>query len=316
MNSKLAWTSRYYENEDDLIRMQNLLMQGRAQTDDWRYPHIGDLLFWFFMVVCHLDPKEHIRLWHAGDKLAGYAILGEDPSFDCQVLPKYAWCGIEAEALTWTEERIGELCKTNSEMWGGHLVSGSRQDDANRIAFLEQHGFRQGGEFSEVNMMCSLDGPVPEAVAPAGYQVHAMIDPAEGEHPGEISNRAAAQREVWQPWTVGNVSDEDYATFMRLPGYRRELDIVAVAPDGVMAAYVNGWVDPVNKIGDFGPLGARPAYRRQGLTRLVLLECLRKMQVMGMNRVSVSTGVSNTPAIKLYESVGFRIVNTYLEYIK
>ncbi len=155
MNSKLAWTSRYYENEEDLLQMQNLLMQGRAQTDDWRYPHIGDLLFWYFMVVCHLDPKEYIRLWHAGDKLVGYAILGEDPSFDCQVLPGYAWRGIEAESLTWAEERIGELCKTNPEMWGGHLVSGSRQDDTKRIAFLEQHGFRQGGEFSEVNMLCS-----------------------------------------------------------------------------------------------------------------------------------------------------------------
>ncbi len=316
MIRKFAWTSRYYENEDDLLQMQNLLMQGRAQTDDWRYPHIGDLLFWFFMVVCHLDPKEHIRLWHAGDKLVGYAILGEDPSFDCQVLPEYAWRGIEAEALTWTEERIGELCKTFSEMWGGHLVSGSRQDDTKRIAFLEQHGFQQGGEFSEVNMLCSLEEPIAEAVIPADCQVRAMADPAEGGYPGEISNRAAAQREVWQPWTVGNISDEDYATLMRLPGYRGELDIVAVAPDGVMAAYVNGWVDPVNKIGDFGPLGARPAFRRQGLTRLVLLECLRRMQALGMERVSVSTGVSNTPAIRLYESVGFRIVNTYLEYIK
>ena len=316
MDSKLAWTSRYYEDEDDLLQMQNLLVQGRAQTNDWCYPHIGDLVFWFFMVACHLNPHEFIRLWHADDQLVGYAILGEDPSFDCQVLPAYAWRGIEAEALGWTEERLGELCKTVPEMWGGHLVSGSRQDDANRIAFLEQHGFRQGGEFSEVNMLCSLEEPIAEAVIPPDCQVRAMADPAEGGYPGEISNRAAAQREVWQPWTVGNVSDEDYATFMRLPGYRGELDIVAVAPDGIMAAYVNGWVDPVNMIGDFGPLGARPAYRRQGLTRLVLLECLRKMQGLGMNRVSVSTGVSNTPAIRLYESVGFKIVNTYLEYIK
>jgi ribosomal protein S18 acetylase RimI-like enzyme len=36
------------------------------------------------------------------------------------------------------------------------------------------------------------------------------------------------------------------------------------------------------------------------------------MQARAMNRVSVSTGVSNTPAIRLYESVGFIIVNQYL----
>jgi ribosomal protein S18 acetylase RimI-like enzyme len=267
-------------------------------------------MFQFFMVACHLNPQEHIRLWHADGKLVGYAVLGEDPSFDCQVLPGYEWCGIETEAMAWAETRLAELCKRDAQRWGGQFVSGARQDNAKRIAFLEQHGFRQGGQFSEVNMLCWLDEPIPATVLPAGYQVRSVADA------GEISNRAAAQREVWHPWTVGNVSDDDYAYFMRLPGYYRDLDVVAVAPDGIIAAYVNGWVDTVNRIGDFGPLGARPAYRRQGLTRAVLLECLRRMQARGMNRVSVSTGVSNTPARRLYESVGFKTVNKYLEYVK
>ena len=82
------------------------------------------------------------------------------------------------------------------------------------------------------------------------------------------------------------------------------------------AAYVNGWNDDLNKIGDFGPLGTRPAYRRLGLMNAVLLECQRRMQARGMNRVSVSTGVSNISAQKLYEGVGFKIVNQYLEYVK
>jgi mycothiol synthase len=303
-------TSRLYQSENDLLQMLGLLMEGRAQTDDWRYPHVGDLLFWFFMVARHLDPQEHIRLWQDGDRLVGYAILGEDPSFDCQVLPGYAWKGIEDEALEWAEALVARLCTIDAQRWGGPLVSGARQDDAQRIAFLEQHGFHPGGEFSEVNMLCTLDGPIPEAIIPAGCQVRALAQT------GELSNRTEAHRQVWQPWTVANVSDDDYAYFMHLPGYERELDVVAVAPDGVIAAYVNGWLDPLNKIGDFGPVGARPAYRRQGLTRAVLLECLHRMQARGMQRVSVSTGVSNTPAIRLYEGVGFKIVNQYLEYVK
>jgi ribosomal protein S18 acetylase RimI-like enzyme len=303
-------TSRYYESERDLQQMQGLLMEARSHTDDWRYAHVGDLLFQFFMVACHLNPQEHIRLWHDNGRLVGYAVLGEDPAFDWQVLPEYEWRGIGTEAMAWAETRLTELRQHDGRQWGGHLVSGARQDNAKRIAFLEQHGFRPGGEFSEVNMLCLPDGPIPEAVIPAGYQVRAVAEA------GEISIRAAAQREVWQPWTVGNVSDDDYVYFMRLPGYHRDLDIVAVAPDGVIAAYVNGWIDPVNRIGDLGPVGARPAYRRQGLTRAVLLECLRRMQALGMNRVSVSTGISNMPATRLYESIGFKIVNKYFEYVK
>ena len=307
----IAWTSRPYEGEPDLLQMQSMLLEARSQTDDWHYPHIGDLAFWFFMVLVHLNPQEFIRLWHAEKgNLIGYAILGEDPSFDCQVLPDYEWCGIEEEALAWAERRLVELRERDPQQWGSNLVSGARQDNPKRNSFLEQHGFQIGGEFSEVNMICSLSGSLPEVIVPAGFQVRALAAQ------GEISNRAAAHRQVWQPWTVGNVSDDDYATFMRLPGYDRDLDVIAVAPDGVIAAYVNGWIDPLNRIGDFGPVGARTEYRRQGLARAVLLECMHRMQRCGMDRVSVSTGVTNEPALRLYESVGFTVVNTYLEYVK
>jgi mycothiol synthase len=285
-------------------------MAARAGTDDWRFWHVGELMWGFFMVVCHLNPREHIHLWHDNEgRLVGYGILGEDPSFDCQVLPEYARSGIEAEAMAWAEMRLSELCQRDAQRWGGNFVAGARQEDVKRIAFLEQHGF-QRGEYAEVNFLRSLDEPIPETAIPAGYQVRAVAAVS------EISSRAGAHREVWHPWTVGNVSDDDYALFMSLPGYDRDLDVMAVTPEGAIAAYVNGWLDPVNRIGDFGPVGARPAYRRQGLTRAVLLECLRRMQARGMDRVCVSTGVANTPAIRLYESVGFRAANKYLEYVR
>ena len=116
--------------------------------------------------------------------------------------------------------------------------------------------------------------------------------------------------------TVGDVSGPQYAGLMQMPGYECDLDVVAVAPDGAIAAYVNCWCDPVNGMGDFGPVGARPAYRRQGLTRAVLCEGMRRLQAAGMDRVGVSTGISNDAARRLYESVGFRVVNRYLDHVR
>ena len=291
------------------MQMQGLLMEARSRTNDWRYWHVGELMWGYFMVLCHLDAQQHIRLWHDDDKLVGYAVLAEDPSFDFQVLPEYEWSGVEAEALAWTEMSLTELHQRNTQRSGGKLAAVARQDDARRIAFLEQHGFRYSGEFTEVNMLRSLDEPIPESTVPIGCQVRAV-------QVGEISKRAAAQREVWHPWTVGNVSDTDYERLMQLPGYHRDLDVVTVTPDGVIAAYANGWIDPVNRIGDFGPVGALPAYRRQGLTRAALLEGLRRMQAHGMDRVCISTGVSNTPARRLYESIGFQTVTRCLDYVR
>jgi ribosomal protein S18 acetylase RimI-like enzyme len=289
-------------------------MEGRSRTTDWRYWHVGELAFGFFMIDCHLDPQKHVRLWHDGKKLVGYAMLGDDAYFDWQVLPEYEGKGIETETLAWTEGLLVELRAGDAERWKGPMMVGTRQDNAERIAFLEGHGFRRG-EYVEVNMLRSLDDPIgeqqlPEA-SPPGYVVRSL-----SSDPAEVSLRAEGHREVWRPWTVGEVTDEQYARFMKMPGYDRDLDVVAVAPDGTIAAYVNGWLDSVNHIGDLGPVGAREAYRRQGLTRAVLLECLRRMKARGMDRVCVSTGEPNAAARGLYESVGFRIVNRYVEYAR
>lgn len=299
-----------YQDQADLDRILDLLSQSRSLTDDWRYAHIGEFLLSFFFIARHLDPTHHIRLWFDRGRLIAYSILGEDPFIDFQVHPDYAWQGIEAQALAWASRRIEDLRRHAPEQWKGQWVSGARQDDYRRRSFLEAHGFEPGGAFSEVNMMRSLDGPIPEAWLPEGCTVVGMDSAA------DAADRAGAQRDVWSPWTVGNVSEVDYSYLMQLPGYYPDLDVVAVAPDGVIAAYVNGWIDPLNKIGDFGPVGARTAYRRRGFTRAALLECMRRMQAYGMNRVCVSTGVSNTPAVRLYESVGFRTVNQYLEYVR
>ncbi len=44
-DSSLDLTSRAYESEQDLLAMQRLLMGGRSSANDWRYPHVGELLW-------------------------------------------------------------------------------------------------------------------------------------------------------------------------------------------------------------------------------------------------------------------------------
>ena len=309
-NKTQSYTSRPFETENDLKQMRDMLFVSRSLTDDWHYAHVGELMWGYFMVACHLTPKEHIYLWYDGEKLIGYAILGEDPSVDFQVSPEYEWVGIETEVMDWVENRLADLRKSNPQRWNGSLRSGARQDNGRRRVFLGQHGFRYSGEFAEVNMLRSLDKPIPDVVLPIGCQVRAV------DGMGELAARAAAHRGVWQPWSDGDVSDEDYISFMKLPSYNRDLDIVTIAADGKIAATVNGWLDPINRIGNFGQVGALPNYRRRGLTRSAILEGLRRMRTRGMDRACVSTGVSNYPARRLYESIGFEIMNEYLDYEK
>ncbi len=308
-HSASALTPRAYEGVADLSRMLDLLMEGRLQTSDWRYAHVGELLWNYIVLSSHLPEREHIRLWlDPAGKLAGYALLREDSIVDWEVLPCYEEAGIDDEALAWAEERLAGLRIRDAEKWKKPLGSGAKADDTQRIAFLERHGFAPG-KYAEVNMIRSLDGPIPEPVVPAGYVMRAV-------EPQDVHSRAEAERVVWFPYSDGDIPDEDYARLMTLPGYVRELDLAAVTPDGLVAANVNAWPDPVNRIGDFGPVGTRAEHRRKGLQRALMLEGMRRLRDHGMDRVCVSTGVQNLAAQALYQSVGCRIVNRWQEWVR
>ncbi len=300
-------TSRLYRDEHDLREMRALLIAARPDADDWRYGHVGAGLVWmFFMLSARVDPCDHIRLWHDDTgELVGTAWFGDDVSIDWQIMQEYEWQGIEADALQWAQTRLAELRQREPEKWQGALNSVALEGDTRRRAFLKEHGFTQSEGIS-VHFQRNLSEPIPVPELPDRYVVRAMS----GEV--EITNRAGAHREAFHP---SRVTDEQYARFMRLPGYDRDLDLVSVAPDGVFAAYAMCWLDPVHRIGEFEPVGARPAFRMRGLTRAVLLEGLRRMQTRGMRLARVSTGLTNTSAVRLYESVGFKLVNKHLEYV-
>ncbi|MHB1317532.1 MAG: GNAT family N-acetyltransferase [Anaerolineae bacterium] len=314
MPQSVALISRPYRGLDDLRAMLALLKDGRSVAGDWRYWHTGELAFAFFLIARHLDPRRQVRLWHeAGGRLAGYATVGEDPVFDFQVAPGFEGRGIEEQALAWAEERIAALRLLPGGNEWGPLSTSARVDDGIRIATLERLGFTRAedvGTYTEVNYLRALEEPIPDPVLPAGFRI---LGADEAPLPAE---RAAAQAAVWGQWACGRISAADYAWLQTMPGYDPALDVAVLAPDGSVTAYVNGWADAVNRIGDFGPVGAVETYRRRGLTRAVLLECLRRMRARGLTRVCVSTGENNTAARGLYESVGFVAANRTQEWVR
>jgi GNAT superfamily N-acetyltransferase len=87
------------------------------------------------------------------------------------------------------------------------------------------------------------------------------------------------------------------------PLYRRDLDIVALAPGGEVASYCTLWFDDVTRSGYFEPVGTARAHRRQGLARAVMSEALRRLRRMGATMALVSSYTS--PAHELYASLGF-----------
>jgi ribosomal protein S18 acetylase RimI-like enzyme len=129
----------------------------------------------------------------------------------------------------------------------------------------------------------------------------------------EWPERVATHREVWHP---SRVTLEAYQRLRVTPGYTPELDLVAVTPDGTFASYCICWLDPVNRTGEFEPVGTRPAFRQQGLGKAVIAEGLRRLKAHGATDAIVYTPHYNGSAVALYESAGFRIAGSEYDYVK
>ena len=180
------------------------------------------------------------------------------------------------------------------------------EDDFTLLDLLKEQGFERD-EFHLLHMRRDLSQPVVKTVLPEGWSVRHVG----GED--EFQERVNIHRDVWHP---SKVTLEAYQRMRGIAGYTPELDLVAVAPDGTFAAYCICWLDPVNKIGEFEPVGTRSTFRGKGVGKAVMLEGLRRLQAFGMQTAIACSVGSNTAAWKLYESVGFHTYNRSFDHSK
>ena len=153
----------------------------------------------------------------------------------------------------------------------------------------------------------ALSPPVAGRTAPGTDASRRVYHRAVREE--ELEERVAIHREVWHP---SRVTVDGYQAIRAIPGYDPELDIVAVAPDGTIAAYCICWHDEVNRHGLFEPVGAREAYRGRGLAKAVLLETMRRLRDRGCEHAYVLTFEDRLPACRLYLAAGFEIIDRWV----
>jgi predicted N-acetyltransferase YhbS len=85
-------------------------------------------------------------------------------------------------------------------------------------------------------------------------------------------------------WHVARENRDNPAWYHHIqaaPLYRRDLDIVAVAGDGSVAAFRTAWFDDVSRTAYLEPVATVARHRRRGLARAVILEALHRLQAMG-----------------------------------
>jgi ribosomal protein S18 acetylase RimI-like enzyme len=299
---KTDFTHRPYRDVTDIAAMKRVAGATFARVPS--HP-LGGIEWLVFGPGPQAYPThEIVQVWEddRGD-VVGWAILSSVDGFDYRIAPTLAGTALEEAIMQSVIDRLRAWREANGlddrcvvECWDG---------DDTRIALLKQRGF-VAREEAGVVFTRSLDHEIPLPSAPEGWTVAGLSD----EH---IDSRAQAQYEAFSPGS--HTTPERWRRLMQqAPGYDADLDNIAVSPQGEVGAGALVWLDHERKIGEFEPVGTRPTYQRMGLGKAILFRGLAKMRERGMRTAIVGTNATNTAAIALYQSVGFRIANSVTAY--
>ncbi|MFO7697923.1 MAG: GNAT family N-acetyltransferase [Anaerolineae bacterium] len=296
-----GWLMRPYAGDEDYWRLRAFLRQvyrlNHRQERSWPVCR-WDCCHWHvYPTAGDGSPEASVLLWEHNGALIAAAISEGWGDVWLQVHPAWRDEALERTMVTAAEEHLSAPRGD-----GRALTVWAHADDPFRKGVLRARGYVRGQE-PEYDWWRDLDdGPDDLFLAgldvPEGYAVRSLGGPEEIPARSHLS---------WLAFSSGASDSLDPAWYaeqiQRAPLYRRDLDLVAVAPDGSLAGFATVWFDDVNRSASFEPVGVAPGHRRRGVGRALMAEGLRRARSLGATRAHV--GSFSPAAQALYVSVGF-----------
>lgn len=303
-----SYTScRAYSGEADLQSMIDLLVSVRRLDRITDYPSAVDL----HQLLALTKVQANTRLWFdRNGQLIGFAFVDAYQNLRFEFDQQALQADIESEIMAWGEACIQHVMQTSSETLT--LDASCRDDDAQRRAFLERHGFVMQ-DIRSLQMVRSLNEPMPSPQLPAGFSIRHVV----GEQ--EVDALVALHRAAFG---TENMTVENRLAMMRVPEYEAALDLLAVAPDGTLAAYCMCSISQEDnertgrQEGYTDPVATHPDYQRLGLAQALLLTGFHELKKRGMETAVLGTSSQNIAMQRTAEAVGFQVQSTKLWFSK
>jgi len=293
-------TFRPYQTDDDYWRMREFLRQvfllNHRLERSWHVARL-DYARWHTCLNCAKVRLEEVAfLWEQGGQILAMLMPDGGPGeAHLSVHPIQRTLELEEEMLSVAEEHLAAVKPDGLHK----LVVWAPEQDKLRQDLLIRHGYNQVNG-TEYQWRRNLEAPIPAVPVAPGYSIRSLRDGLEllercyasglGFHEGDITV------------AVDNRNDPSwYRNIQTAPLYRRDLDLVVIAPDGAIAAFCTIWFDDVTRSAYFEPVATVPAHQRRGLGKALLTEGLHRLQRMGATTASV--GGYSPAANGLYQAV-------------
>lgn len=297
----MTWTCRLWSGENDLRLMIDLLRSSRPVERAADFPSAADLQ----ELLALGRVRENTRLWlDAQGRLAGFCLVDHYQNLRFEIDPRATGREMEAEMVAWGAACVRRMMREQREALT--LDASCREDDVERIALLERHGFVRQAVRS-LHLARSLERPIPTPQLPAGFRIRH----ATGEQ--DVEALVALHRAAFG---TEHMTVEERLAMMSAPDYEPELDLVAVAPDGRLAAYCLCSISREENAhsgrneGTTDPVATHPDFQRRGLALALLLTGMKKLSERGMETALLGTSSENEGMLRTAQAAGFAVQAT------
>ncbi len=292
------WTIRQFLREVYLLNERREICWPLYRWDYWRW-HVNENLFRF-------ELEAAVFLWETIEGRLAALLHPEAPGEAfLQIHPAFRSPELIVEMISVAETQFAVKQADGSQrltLWT-HENANMQQD----LLARRSYSVKGGPEYQRRRPM---EVPLPAIHPPAGYTIRALG--------GECELPARS----WLSWKAFHPNEPDekyegwewYRNVQRAPLYRRDLDLVAIAPDGELAAFSTLWFDDATRTAAFEPVGTHPDHQRRGLGKAVMVEGLRRAARLGAT-LSVVSSYSEA-AGALYASLGFAEYDLSLPWVK
>ena len=241
-----------------------------------------------------LKPSENCLLLEQADKVQGFCLVSPElligrTVLDLKVARPWAGGSLEREALRWGIVRSTEL--------GAHVTHLCLDNYGPRATRLEEVGFSQVRAYRD---MVWHKAALPEWKIPPGFSVRSFQS-EDAAMLTEVQNAAFARSWGFCPNTVEQII---HRTSMANTSHR---GILFLFQGEKPAGYCWTCISPVDNgiRGVIGMIGIVPEFRGRGISHTILLAGMEYLRSIDVADIGLQVDASNTPAIRLYTSVGF-----------
>lgn len=281
---------RFYEREKDYEKVHQLLVDTYKEGEfiNWLPPR------WEYM---HYHPyykdewTSKSALWEENGEVVA-AIHNELGDGEAYLSFRTGYEYLFEEMIEHAEQQLAK------EENGKHKLTVFANEFNEKLTnVLSERGYMKAEKDLQYHTICTFDTDqeVPKVQLPEGYTVMSLA---------EENNLKKVDRVLYRGFGhEGEPADdgiEDRKLMQSAPNFRKDLNIVTVAPNGDYVSYAGFFLQEDIKVGYVEPVATDPEYRRLGLGSTAMLEGIRRCIDQGAKTVVVES------SIPFYLSLGFR----------